>query len=104
MITIRKQEVEDLTLQQAYSIQEQLNSEMAIADSKLRMVINRNYEQFRKDHPEAVDTEYEEQARSYWYTSHPFKEANERCLWEDKRSLEELALTLSNHIENLSLA
>ena len=59
MLTIRKQEIASLTLQQACSIQERLNSEMAIADSKLRMVIDRNDKQFRKDYPCAVGTDYE---------------------------------------------
>ena len=42
MLTLRKQEVAGLTLQQAYAHQERLNSEMAVAQSRLRKVMERN--------------------------------------------------------------
>ena len=102
-MTIRKQEISGLTLQQALSIQEQLNSEMAIADSKLRNKMARNDEQFRNDYPEAAGTEYEDQAKMTWYVHHPYAESDERSLWEDKKYLEETAAILSDHIETMEL-
>lgn len=104
MIEYRAQKIASLTLEQACSIQERLNSDMAIADSKLRKVMARNDEQFRKDYPEAVGTEYEEQAKQLWYVHHPYSESNERALWEDKKFLEEYAAKLYDHIDNLSIA
>lgn len=104
MLTIRKQEIASLTLQQACSIQERLNSEMAIADSKLRMVIDRNDKQFRKDYPCAVGTDYEAQARKSWYDHHPYTAGGEQTLRENKKYLEEVYIILCDHIENLSIS
>ena len=104
MLTIRKQEVAGLTLQQAYSIQEQLNSEMAIASSKLRKVENRNDEQFRKDYPLAVGKYFECQAKMMWYLHHPYSAGDERTLLENKKYLEELYSMVCDRIEELSLA
>lgn len=104
MLTIRKQEIASLTLQQACSIQERLNSEMAIADSKLRMVIDRNDKQFRKDYPCAVGTDYEAEAKKSWYAHRPYTAGTEESLRRDKKYLEELSALLSDHIEELSLA
>ncbi len=103
-MTIRKQEVAGLTLQQAYSIQEQLNSEMAIADSKLRKVEARNDEQFRKDYPLAVGTDYEEQAKKSWYAHRPYTAGGEQTLRENKKNLEEVYCILCDHIENLTIS
>lgn len=57
-MTIRKQEVAGLTLQQACSIQEQLNSEMAIADSKLRNAETRNDKQALRKNKKYLEEVY----------------------------------------------
>lgn len=104
MMNYKIQDIASLSLQQACSIQELLNSEMAIADSMLRNRIARNDEQFHNDYPEATGTEYEDRAKMMWYVQHPYAESDERYLWEDKKHLEEYAAKLYDHIENLSIA
>ena len=71
---IRMNEIASLTLVQACSYQEKLNSEMAIADYNLRNLMASNLD------------------------------SNKQVLLSKKKELEELALALSDHIEELSLA
>lgn len=97
-------DIASLTLEQACSIQERLNSEMAVADSKLRSLIASNDEQFRKDCPGAVGTAHEVQAKMVWFVNHPNAESDERTLQEEKKSLEEYAANLYDYIEELTLA
>lgn len=104
MLTLRKQEVAGLTLQQAYAHQERLNSEMAVAQTRLRKAVERNDAQFRKDYPCAVGTNHEAEAKKSWYAHRPYTAGTEESLRRDKRYLEELSALLSDHIEELSLA
>lgn len=103
MMNNRAEVIASLTLEQACSIQERLNSEMAVADSKLRSKITSNDEQFRKDCPEAAGTVHEVQAKNIWYFNHPTAKSEECALRKAKKSIEEYAANLYDYIEELTI-
>ncbi len=85
-------------------MQERLNSEMAIASSRLREAEERNHTRFIDEYPSGVPADYFAQAKMFWYLKHPFSAGMEQKLSRYKEHLEVISVMLSEYIEELLLA
>lgn len=94
---------EIVSLQQAYSLQERLNSEMAVAQSKLREAVGRIENKYREE-AAAAGIDFEDKEFLMWISLHPEYESEANCLWLDKKELEEYSAMLDERIEEMEYA
>ena len=88
------------SLQQAYSLQEMLNSEMAVAQSRLKEAADRIEKRFCEECGETVGN-YEEKDFLLWLMVHPECDNEANGLWMEKTRLEELYVQLDSLIERM---
>ena len=90
------------SLQQACSIQERLNSEMAVASTKYRAQKANNEDNFRIEYAEFFGTKHEDKARQEWAKQHRKEVLDEYRLYQDKVDAEKYAAELYDLVERLA--